>query len=67
MPIVDGLVSLVLTMIETAKGYFSVKISKYNKSLRDDQEVPYEQTQVIGFGNYLSEQPEGEEEFYEDE
>lgn len=34
MPIIDGFTSLLLTMIEAAKGYFSVKVTLFNDQLR---------------------------------
>ena len=29
-PLIDGIASLLLTMIEALKGYFGVKVAKYN-------------------------------------
>lgn len=37
LPVLDGLTSLLLTIIETAKGYFGVKVAKYNNRIRDIQ------------------------------
>lgn len=51
LPIIEGLTGLLLTIIEVAKGYFSVKITKYNLQLKQMSE-PNEDKHVIGFGNY---------------
>ena len=53
LPLIDALASLLLTMIEAAKGYFSVKVAEYNIQLKkisyqseDDEEAP---KKLIGF------------------
>ena len=42
-PLIDGIASLLLTMLEVAKGYFSIKVAKYNKQMKkitfEDEEV----------------------------
>jgi len=64
LPILDGLTGLILTMIEVAKGYFSVKVTEYNYRLKklayaDDEEPK----QLIGFAR---EDTEEDEEDYDD-
>lgn len=49
MPIIDGLAGLFLTMIETAKGYFSLKIAKYNKELVKSRDDDVPEMRTIGF------------------
>ena len=34
LPLIDALTGLILTMIEVAKGYFSVKVTEYNYRLK---------------------------------
>ena len=64
LPLIDGLTGLLLTMIEAAKGYFTVKITEYNCRLKkiayaDDDEEPAKR--LIGFAR------EDEEDYDEDE
>ena len=56
-PLLDGICSLLLTMLEAAKGYFSNIVVKYNTKMKESIE-PEVKTNPIGF---LYEQ-EGEEE-----
>jgi hypothetical protein len=65
LPLIDGLTGLLLTMIEAAKGYFTVKITEYNCRLKkiayaDDDEEPAKK--LIGFAR-----EEDEEDYDEDE
>ena len=60
MPIIDGLAGLFLTMIETAKGYFSLKIAKYNKELVKSQDDDAPTMRTIGFT--FDEEEENQEE-----
>lgn len=66
LPLIDGLTGLLLTMIEAAKGYFTVKITEYNCRLKkiaysdDDDEKPIKK--LIGFAR-----EEDEEDYDEDE
>lgn len=51
LPLIDALTALILTMIEVAKGYFSVKVTEYNYRLKklaysEDEEEP---RRLIGF------------------
>ena len=49
-PLIDGLASLFLTMIETLKGYFGVKVAKYNKQLLEiGEEENVKTINPIGF------------------
>ena len=67
IPLLDGLVTLLLTIIEAAKGYFSVKIGRYNATLTkiQNQTTPTESnTKVLGFA--IPEEDE-EEELEEDD
>lgn len=63
LPLIDGLTGLFLTMIEAAKGYFTVKVTEYNCRLKKlayaaDEEPP---RKLIGFAR------EDEEDYDEDE
>lgn len=65
-PILDSIVSLILTMLEALKGYFSLKITKFNNQIKDTlapPDVPH--MNAIGF-TYAQEEEMIEEE-YEDE
>ena len=67
IPLLDGLVTLILTMIEATKGYFSVKIGRYNATLTKIQNptTPTEyNTKVLGFA---IPEDEDEEELEEDD
>ena len=51
LPLIDALTGLILTMIEVAKGYFSIKVTEYNCRLKklayaEDEEPP---RRLIGF------------------
>jgi hypothetical protein len=47
-PLLDGLTSLLLSILEAAKGYFSLKVTKYNTRIRAlcEEEKP---KNLIGF------------------
>lgn len=47
-PLLDGLTSLLLSMLEAAKGYFSLKVAEYNTRMRAlcEEEKP---KNLIGF------------------
>ena len=62
LPILDGLASLVLTIFETVKGYFSLKIAKYNKQLTEirDSNEDFKPLHKIGF-NFEEDNQEDEE------
>lgn len=72
-PLLDGLTTLLLTIIEACKGYFSVIISKYNAQLvKISQKNGNPQTEeaptyssVIGF-TIPQEEDESDEEEFED-
>ena len=51
LPLIDGLSSLFLTMIEALKGYFNVKIIKYNKEMLKikEENEDYKPINTIGF------------------
>lgn len=51
IPVVEGLTGLLLTIIETIKGYFSIKITKYNMQLKQ-MSVEDDTKTIIGFGDY---------------
>jgi hypothetical protein len=55
IPVVEGLTSLLLTIIEVIKGYFSVKITKYNLQLKEMSATEDTAKPVIGFGCYEEE------------
>ena len=59
LPLLDGLTGLFLTMIETAKGYFTVKVTEYNCRLKklayEDDEPP---RRLIGFARNDTEEDE---------
>lgn len=59
-PLIDGLVSLLLTIIEVAKGYFNVKIGQFNLQLKKDYEKEEVHMSAIGFAR------EEEEEYYDE-
>ena len=46
IPIIDSIVTLIQTYLETKKGALSVKVLEYNKILNEDEE---ESTNAIGF------------------
>ena len=48
-PLLDGLTSLLLTMMETAKGYFGMKVAKYNKEMHKACAPEETITNKIGF------------------
>ncbi len=56
LPLIDALASLLLTMVEVAKGYFSLKVTEYNQQL---QKVAYEEDdtpkRLIGFARETEE------------
>ena len=58
-PILDSLTSLILTMIEVIKGYFSIKIARYNLQVKKDYAKEEKTMPLIGF------EREEEEEEYE--
>ena len=60
-PVIDSLASLLLTMIEVAKGYFNIKINQFNLQLKKDFEKEEVSMPVIGFAV----QDEEEDEYYE--
>lgn len=52
LPLIDALTALILTMIEVAKGYFSVKVTEYNyrlKKLEYSEEYEEKPRKLIGF------------------
>jgi hypothetical protein len=59
LPLLDGLTGLFLTMIEVAKGYFTVKVTEYNCRLKklayEDDEPP---KRLIGFAREDTEEDE---------
>lgn len=66
LPLIDALAGLILTMIEVAKGYFTVKVTEYNYRLKkityadDDDDTP---KRLIGFARNDDEE---DEEDYDD-
>lgn len=64
LPLIDALTGLILTMIEVAKGYFSIKVTEYNCRLKKltyaEEEEP---RRLIGFAR---EDYEEDEEDYDD-
>ena len=49
-PLLDGLTALLLTILESAKGYFSVKVAEYNAKMRQiTYDNPKGKTNQIGF------------------
>ena len=59
-PVLDSLTSLLLTIIEVAKGYFNTKITKYNLQVKKDYQKEEKYMPLIGF-----ERDEEEEEYEE--
>ena len=65
LPMIDALTGLLLTMIEVAKGYFSVKVTEYNYRLKrmayeaEEEDVPPQR--LIGFAREDQEEPEDDE------
>lgn len=62
LPLIDGLATLLLTMLEVAKGYFTVKVTEYNlrlKKLSYDEEDD-EPKRLIGFMREDQEEDEDE-------
>ena len=47
--LLDGITSLLLTMIEAAKGYFSLKIMNYNAKAKMTLQEEDEVKNIIGF------------------
>ena len=56
LPLLESITSLLMTMLEAAKGYFSAIVANYNSQMRASLE-PKSTTRTIGF-----ECPEDEEE-----
>ena len=48
-PLIDGLTSLALTGFETVKAYLSVKITKYNKQIKEMTQPSDSVKNKIGF------------------
>lgn len=65
LPLIDALTGLILTMIEVAKGYFSIKVTEYNCRLKKLAYVEEEESprRLIGFAR---EDYEEDEEDYDD-
>ncbi len=67
LPLIDALTGLLITMIEVAKGYFTVKVTEYNCRLKkiayadDDDDTP---KRLIGFAR--NDDDEEDEEDYDD-
>lgn len=65
LPMIDALTGLILTMIEVAKGYFTVKVTEYNCRLKkmayeaEEEDVPLKK--LIGFAREDQEEPEDED------
>ena len=64
LPMIDALTGLILTMIEVAKGYFTVKVTEYNCRLKKmayeaEEDVPLQR--LIGFAREDQEEPEDED------
>ena len=57
LPLIDALASLLLTTVEVAKGYFSLKVAEYNQQLQkvtygEDYDAP---KRLIGFARETEE------------
>lgn len=63
MPVLDGLTSLILTIIETAKGYFGVKVAKYNSQMRAAATPEENPVGPIGFSYEFENEEEEENEY----
>ena len=59
-PLLDGIASLLLTMLEAAKGYFSNLVAQYNTRIKDTI-MPEPTMRTIGFKYDEGEEPEDEE------
>lgn len=60
LPLLDGLTGLLLTLIEVAKGHFTVKVTEYNYQLKklayeEEDETP---KRLIGFAREENEEDE---------
>jgi hypothetical protein len=65
LPLIDALAGLILTIIEVAKGYFSVKVAEYNTRLKkiaynDDEEPEPSVKHLIGFARENEEDEEND-------
>ena len=48
-PLMDGITSLLLTMLETAKGYFGLKVAQYNAKIQTIHNEEEPTKKPIGF------------------
>ena len=58
-PILDALTGLFLTMLEAAKGYFSIKVTEYNNKIR---KLTCEEDKSTGKIDFTYEEEENDEE-----
>ena len=61
LPLLDGLTGLLLTLIEVAKGHFTVKVTEYNyqlKKLAYEEEEDEAPKRLIGFAREENEEDE---------
>lgn len=73
LPLLDGIAELFLVILESGKGFFSVKCAKYNKQISQltGEEPKEEKKRPIGFftsaiGEQLDEPDEDEEEEFDE-
>lgn len=48
-PLIDGATAVLLTALEALKGYFGLKVAKYNNQMRKAVEPDEESHRLIGF------------------
>ena len=48
-PLIDGATAVLLTALEALKGYFGLKVAKYNSQMRKAVEPSEESHRLIGF------------------
>lgn len=73
LPILDGIAEFFLVILESGKGFFSVKCAKYNKQIMEltGEDPKEEKKRPMGFmtsaiGEYLDDPEEEEEEEFDE-
>lgn len=64
LPLIDALTGLLITIIEAAKGYFTVKVTEYNCRLKKIAYADDTPKRLIGFAR--NDDDEEDEEDYDD-
>ena len=49
MPLIDGILSVIMTGLEAIKGYFGLKVSEYNTKMRKIATEEEDKMKPIGF------------------